>query len=42
MSFQDISITIRAVNRASAEFARVSADAEKKTCVPELERQPQP
>ena len=28
MSFQDISITIRAVNRASAEFARVSADAE--------------
>ncbi|RLI01725.1 hypothetical protein DRO30_03710 [Candidatus Bathyarchaeota archaeon] len=28
MSFQDISITIRAVNRASTEFARVSADAE--------------
>jgi len=28
MSFQEIAITIRAVNRASHEFARVSADAE--------------
>ena len=29
MSFHEISVTIRAVNRASAEFAKVSSDAER-------------
>ncbi|MEM4704313.1 MAG: hypothetical protein QXJ02_04520 [Candidatus Bathyarchaeia archaeon] len=31
MSFREIAVTIRAVNRASHEFARISADAESLT-----------